>query len=168
MKEVSIIICGFGNIGRSFAEVYEQKRAVLREKYGLDLSCKAVIEINGSAVSKDGLPLMQLADHVKQGNPLESHPEFGKTDYDAFDAINEFEPGVLLECTPTNIETGEPGLSHIREAIKNARKDAQEANSWLQMYQARAKKKGHYWNQAKKGGASYMFSQERQVATSVG
>ncbi|MCP4728423.1 MAG: homoserine dehydrogenase, partial [bacterium] len=119
MKEVSIIISGFGNIGRSFAEVYEQKRAVLREKYGLDLSCKAVIEINGSAVSKDGLPLMQLVDHIKQGNQLESHPEFGRADYNAFDAINEFESGVLLECTPTNIETGEPGLSIVRKAIKH-------------------------------------------------
>jgi len=59
-------------------------------------------------------------------------------------------------------------LEHIREVIALLKKQTKEANSWLQVYQARAKKKGRYWTQAKKGGAAYMFSEERQLATSVG
>ncbi len=119
MKEINVIICGFGNIGKSFAEIYDKKRAFVLKKYGLDLIIKAVVDINGSAVSNGNLPIKEIVDHVNQRNPIESFPGLGKSGYTVFDALKEIEPGVMIECTPTDINTGEPGLSHVRSAIEN-------------------------------------------------
>jgi len=33
--------------------------------------------------------------------------------------LKKIEPGVLVECTPSNIQTGEPGLGHIQAALEN-------------------------------------------------
>jgi homoserine dehydrogenase len=32
--------------------------------------------------------------------------------------LRTVKPGILVECTPSNIQTGEPGLEHIRAALK--------------------------------------------------
>ncbi|MFC1563293.1 homoserine dehydrogenase [candidate division KSB1 bacterium] len=119
MNDIPLIICGFGNIGRAFAELIEVKKKTLQDEYGISFLCKAIIEINGSAVSQEGLPLMEIVSRVKQGKPPEDHPEYGRQSYNAFDALEEFEPGVFIECTPTDLQTGEPGLSHVRAALRN-------------------------------------------------
>jgi homoserine dehydrogenase len=33
-------------------------------------------------------------------------------------SLKKTEPGILVECTPSNIQTGEPGLGHIRVALR--------------------------------------------------
>ena len=35
------------------------------------------------------------------------------------DIIGRIEPGVLVECTPSDLKTGEPGLTHISDALEN-------------------------------------------------
>jgi homoserine dehydrogenase len=34
-------------------------------------------------------------------------------------ALKEIEPGILVDCTPSNLRTGEPGLEHIQKALEN-------------------------------------------------
>ncbi len=59
-------------------------------------------------------------------------------------------------------------LEHIKKVIHDYSMNVSQANSWLEMYNRRSKKKGYYWGQAKKSGTSYTLNNERNVATSVG
>jgi len=34
-------------------------------------------------------------------------------------ALKKIDPGILVECTPSSLQTGEPGLSYIRAALEN-------------------------------------------------
>ncbi len=59
-------------------------------------------------------------------------------------------------------------LLHLQKIIRLFSLEAQETNSWLELYHSRATKKGVYWSLAKSKGNSYTQSNERSVATSVG
>ncbi|HSW90277.1 MAG TPA: DUF5660 family protein [Patescibacteria group bacterium] len=49
------------------------------------------------------------------------------------------------------------------------RRRVQEANTWIENFNSRAKKKGAFWgNVYGKGGTAYLMSQEHQVARNVG
>ena len=60
-------------------------------------------------------------------------------------------------------------FEHIREIISLIRKNVSEANSWLSVFKKRsAQKGGAFWNNAKKGGTSYMMSGEHSASRSAG
>ena len=65
-------------------------------------------------------------------------------------------------------EYHESFLVHIQKMIQLFSLQAQEANSWLSMYNSRSSKKGFYLGMAKSKGTSFTQSNERSVATSVG
>ena len=118
--KISCILCGFGNVGRALARLLEERKNLLHEKYGLQLVCHAVIASKGAVASSAHLPLLEIADFVDRGNRLDMHPQFGLAGYGVQEAVSESaEPGVLFESTPTNIETGEPGLTHFKLAIEH-------------------------------------------------
>ena len=117
--KISCIICGFGNVGTALADLLEERRDLLLQEYGIEIVCRAVIASKGAAVSADGLQLQKLADYVRKGNRLDSHPEFGRTGYTLQDAVASFEPGIIFEVTLTDIKSGEPGLSHFTSGIEH-------------------------------------------------
>jgi len=69
------------------------------------------------------------------------------------------------------IEAGEGQitfLEHVRKSIHEYSLNVSQANSWLEMYNSRSKKKSYYWGQASKKGTSFTQNNERTAATSVG
>jgi len=71
-------------------------------------------------------------------------PKSGKYYFNLFDMIKD-----TLNFLLTQIETG-------------------ESKNWLAIFKSRGNKTNNYWGAVKKGGSSYLLSDERQIATSVG
>jgi len=120
MKEVKLIIVGFGNIGRRLAEVLEEKKKFIAGKHGLRFSVVAIAEKNGSLVNEKGLDLKKA---LKVQLSKNSHWTGRKT----LEVIKSVDADIVLELTPGDIRTGEPGLSHIMKALK-AGKDVVTSN----------------------------------------
>lgn len=59
-------------------------------------------------------------------------------------------------------------LDHWQKLIEFFSNKAENSGNWLMMFNARSKKQGVYWEQAKKGGSKYTQALDRNVATSVG
>lgn len=117
---MKLMICGFGRVGRACAELLLQKRPLLQDKYGLDVSGSAVVDLLGASVELDEsqpLPLEDLLRFVSGGGQVHQFPLFGREGLTAVKAIEEGAFDVLIEATPTNIVDGEPGLTHIRTAL---------------------------------------------------
>src|SRR3989339_291651 len=55
-------------------------------------------------------------------------------------------------------------LDHIYKQIRLLQKSANSANTWLEVFASRSKKKGHYVSMAKSKGSSYTQSNERVIA----
>jgi homoserine dehydrogenase len=115
MKSVNIIVAGFGRVGRAFWKVVEDKRKVCRERYGLDLVLRAVFKSDGGIFSDTAISM----EPSFPGAPLriQESPDW-KPGLRVQNIIGDLEPGVLVECTPSDLRTGEPGLSHLTAALE--------------------------------------------------
>jgi len=113
-KPFRLGVVGYGNLGKATVRLLAQKLESWRiDGFNLTLTC--VLDINGGLANADGLDCKALAAHGGAG--LDSFP--------GFDARLNFKEmmdkrlvDVIAEYTPTDKETGEPGLSHIRDALK--------------------------------------------------
>ena len=113
-----LILCGFGNVGRSFIELIAERRSALKIKYDLDLEIIAVIVIGGAAVAKKGgLPTTELISHTKQGGTIETFKGYGRSVLSAKEIITSGLADVLVEATPTNLVDGQPAYSHMQAAL---------------------------------------------------
>lgn len=113
-----LILCGFGNVGRAFARLLTQKDGYLKQRYGLSFEPAAVVDIGGAAIAAEGsLPIAKLLSHVEHGGTVETFATMGHTGMTGVDVIGNLDAQVLIEATPANLATGEPGRAHIKAAL---------------------------------------------------
>jgi len=105
---------GFGNVGKAFSRLMADKREICRERFGLNLRLKAIFRSKGAYFSGRRSDLTETVEIMASGTA--DHPAW-TTKLSLDEVLTELKSGVLVECTPTNIETGEPGLSHIGQAL---------------------------------------------------
>ncbi len=117
MRTLRILISGYGGIGRAFAGLLNSKRDQLVAQYGLSLPLVAVTTGHGAAVAQDGLPLDALLVLGRKDSPalLEGYG----SDATTVSLIERGVADVLIETTPTDIKTGEPGMTHLRTALEH-------------------------------------------------
>jgi homoserine dehydrogenase len=115
MKTFSLIITGFGNVGRAFFSLLREKREDLKNRYGLALDVLAVAQAGGCFYSGGPLEVRQIS---QGGEPWTSGNPSWHAGMKVTDLIEKTGPGgCLVECTLSNLETGEPGLSYITGAF---------------------------------------------------
>lgn len=112
-------LIGFGNIGRGFAEVLIGKRKNLKEKYGLDISVVSISDVSGTVANERGVDLEKALSIMKKTGELINYP--GAKPVSGLKAIESIDADVIIEATPTNVKTGEPGLSHMLKAMENGK-----------------------------------------------
>ena len=116
IKTVRISIIGFGNVGGGVAEVIRRKREEIARKYGLNIKIVGIADLKGVIVDENGLSeeaIMGLRRGDKKLGTM--------ADMTSVDVIKEVEHEVMVEVTPTNIEDGEPGLTHIITALESGK-----------------------------------------------
>ncbi len=115
-KTVNLVLMGFGNVGRAFFALLLEKAEFVRRKYGLDLRLRAIFELNGGLFSPSSIN----QEDVTGNSPAElACSPLWNTALSLETVLREIAAGVLVECTPSDIKTGGPGLGHIRAALDN-------------------------------------------------
>jgi homoserine dehydrogenase len=115
-KPVSLVLAGFGHVGKALFTILQEKSELLRKRYGLQLNLKAVIKSDGGFLAERDILKYQPVDlSAGQGGPA----YLWRSGLTVKSALKKIEPGILVECTPSNLQTGEPGLSHIQAALEN-------------------------------------------------
>lgn len=111
------MLVGFGVVGQSFVKILLSKSAELYSTFGLNPRVVACVDSDGMAVSPGGLDLGRLLEAKRTKKSVSAY--HGKRDYlNTTDLIENTEAEVMIELTPTNLENGEPGISHIVSAMK--------------------------------------------------
>ncbi|MBN2207647.1 MAG: homoserine dehydrogenase, partial [Candidatus Aminicenantes bacterium] len=107
VKKVPVALAGFGHIGKAFAALMAEKADAVRLRYELDLRLVAVLRKRGAVVDEGGFT-----------GPVPAVGSAGWTDgLTAAEVLGRGERGVLADCTPSSIRTGEPGLGILRAAL---------------------------------------------------
>ena len=113
-----LILCGFGNVGKAFANLIHERQDDLKKRYGLSLKFVAIADIDGAVhCNNEPIPIDAILAHAEAGGTVESIEEIGRPGMSGIDALTRIEADVLIETTPTNLRDGEPGRSHIMAAL---------------------------------------------------
>lgn len=104
-----------GVVGQSFIKLLITSSESLYKKYGIKPRIVACIDSKGIAYSQTGLDLNKLLG-VKEKFGTVAHYSNEKPDFQNY--IENIDAEVFLELTPTNLSSGEPGLSNIINALR--------------------------------------------------
>jgi homoserine dehydrogenase len=102
MHQINVILMGFGNVGRAFVRLVEDKSAYLEDRYALKMVPAAVFRRSSVC-----LPAPRLWTRLDQWAPKR----------DLAPLLEKFAPGVLVDCTPSLKNTGQPGLTYLHSAL---------------------------------------------------
>jgi homoserine dehydrogenase len=117
---VRIAIIGFGVVGQGLVEIMRDKGEILRQQDGLDIQIVAVCDtVKGSVYHPQGLDAKLLLQAIQSTGSLDSYPESAGLvrGRDSVSTIRDTDADVIVEATWTNLETGEPAITHIRTAF---------------------------------------------------
>lgn len=118
MKTVRLALIGFGNVGQGFAHILSRDGQSLRKQYGLDFKIVAISDLlKGSLYQRAGLDPDELLEAVRQTGDF-STMNAEKPGWDALQTIQNAPCEALVEISYTNLQTGEPALSHIEQALR--------------------------------------------------
>jgi homoserine dehydrogenase len=110
---MDIALVGFGSVGKGVAKVFSKKQNQLKQNYDLSFSFKGIFTSKGAFLDSNGLDLQSIL-NIRD---LTAHSSW-KNDLSFIESIDDLDVDLVIEVTPTNIEHGEPGKSHIISSIK--------------------------------------------------
>ena len=111
---------GFGVVGQSFAKLLLSRSPDLYSQYGIKPRIVACVDNRGAAIAPAGLDVKKLLEAKKTKGTVSAY-ENASTKFDPLQVIEKVEAEVMLECTPTNLNDGEPATSHITTAMRSAK-----------------------------------------------
>ena len=108
-----IFLSGFGTVGQGFAEVIKRRRDFFEDKYGEQPVVVGIIDSKTFAVDQKGLDLDRLVARKQEKKGVSD-----ETYSDALAVMDSVNYDLLIEVSPTDVETGGTGLKTIRHALE--------------------------------------------------
>lgn len=116
-RTLRLVLTGLGNVGRNFLEIIHERRALLRERYGVEFRAVGMADSGGTAVDPEGLDLGAVIAAKKERRSVASLARVGRPGMTGPSLVREVDADVLLESTPTNLTDAQPGLDIVRAAL---------------------------------------------------
>ncbi len=121
MRTYRLAIIGFGNVGQGLAQILDERGDELRGQFGVDVRITAVSDLLlGSVYNPAGFSPRTLLAAVKRDRTLQ-RVEAPLRGWDSIRTIRGTESDVVVELSPTDLQTGEPANSHIRAALESGK-----------------------------------------------
>lgn len=115
---MDIILIGFGNVGQGLAQILRDKADDLREKNSFTARIIGVAtRSRGTLYHPDGLELNALL------NGVENYPDQPSLErgWSAEQLVRDSRADVLVEASPTNLQTGQPALNLCYAAFETGK-----------------------------------------------
>ncbi|MEM2123652.1 MAG: homoserine dehydrogenase [Candidatus Bathyarchaeia archaeon] len=112
-----IIMIGFGCVGQSFLRMIMEESFPFSD-FWIHPRVVAVADSGGAMVDEKGLNPREVLTLKSIRGSVAADPVRGRPGLTGLELLKDLEAEVLVEVTPTNIRDGEPGLTHIREALR--------------------------------------------------
>ncbi|MBC8163882.1 MAG: homoserine dehydrogenase [Roseiflexaceae bacterium] len=117
-RTVRLLLSGMGNVNRSLIEVLQKQELLLAERHGLQFRIVGAADSGGASIDPSGLDLAALLARKRAGKSVASLPGAGQAGMSAPALVAQTEADVLLEATPVDMRTGQPGLDATRAALQ--------------------------------------------------
>jgi len=118
MRTYRLVLAGLGNVGRNFITLLDTQADLLSERYRARLVLVGAADSGGAALDQGGLASYDVLAAKSAGLSVASLPHAGRPGIDGLELVRASEAEILLEATPVDLQTGEPGLSIVRTALQ--------------------------------------------------
>lgn len=116
MREVSVVLVGLGNVNRSLLHILKTKQRDIQSQHGISFKICGVADSKGIAVDKTGFNIDEL--YSLKPNGFSSVNLKGYIPNAVTHSITKhIDADIMVEASPVNLVTGEPGLSTVMSAI---------------------------------------------------
>lgn len=118
MKDIKLALVGFGNVAQGLVQILAQDGPRYAQEYGLNFCITSIADpIKGTLFAPNGVQPAELLAAMATPGGLASlaydHPK-----WDAMEMIQVSPADALVELSYTNLTTGEPATTYIREALQ--------------------------------------------------
>lgn len=115
---VKIALTGIGNANRPLFEMLVTERERIGRDSGVQFLIVGASDSKGSVIAPDGILPEDLLKIKSEAGTIANLPLYGYMGMSALEMIQKCKAQLLVECIPPNLPTAEPGLSHIKTALK--------------------------------------------------
>ena len=118
MRTYRLALIGFGNVGQGLAHILLKYEDHLAKGFGAHFDIVAVsARCTGSCYNPSGLAAADLLAAIADSGNL-TYVTAPHKDWDSLRTIVESNADIIIEISDTNLETGEPALTHARAALR--------------------------------------------------
>ncbi|MFZ1471345.1 MAG: homoserine dehydrogenase [Anaerolineae bacterium] len=116
-QTIRVALVGLGHVGRGFLTLMLDKKDILASRFGLSIKLTAVADSSGAVLDARGIDPTLLLQHKLTHGGIGTFPYGGKPGLAAPDMVKRAKADLLLEASPVNMESGQPGLHCLRLAL---------------------------------------------------
>jgi homoserine dehydrogenase len=117
MKKINIILLGFGRVGEAFVRLVQEKQDYCRSRYDLHIRIGVVLNSRGGLILAPDEDCRGSLSDLVPISKLEKLPRW-RAGLHFEEALEFQELDVLVDCTPSNIQDGEPALGYTNRALE--------------------------------------------------
>lgn len=110
-----IALIGYGRVGKAFIKLISDKSTELI-KFGHNIQINYILNSEGGIYNAQGIDCHDVIDFKEN---IIYYPNGGSSELDFHSILSNKDIDIIIELTPTNKETGEPGMMHIKKSLAN-------------------------------------------------
>ncbi len=117
-KKHRIVLIGFGTVAQGLCHILHDKKESLLSNHNFDFELVGVsTRSRGTMYHPQGLSLSHLLELAKSKTPFTENVE----DWNSIELIEKSNATVVVELTHTDLQSGEPAVSHCRAAFTSGK-----------------------------------------------
>lgn len=113
-----VAVVGYGGVGKALVRLLVEKEDYLKNE-SIDVKLNYVIDYYGGIYDPMGIDYHDLVEFTSREKDITKYLPGGSREVNYELMLKNKDVDVVIEMTPTNKETGEPGMSNIRLALEN-------------------------------------------------
>ena len=113
-----IAIVGYGGVGKAFLRLVNDKKAYLQNE-GIDAQVNYIIDLGGGIYNPAGIDYNDLQEFLSKNGNIADYPKGGSAEVTFQRMLEKKDVDVVVQMTPTNKKTGEPGMTFITKSLEN-------------------------------------------------
>lgn len=117
IQTVKTALLGLGNVNRSLLQILIDRQEQIASDYNLHFAIIAVADSSGIAVNDSGFDYKSLLDLKSSGRKVSALKEW-ISGVAAESITDHCQADLLVEASPVNLQTGQPGLQATKLALK--------------------------------------------------
>ena len=117
MKNYKLALIGYGNVGSGLTQILKDHGPRIAKQFGASFTINAISDpVKGSIYSPEGFNPGDLMAAIQSDGSLNTI-DTAEKGWDSIKTIEETDNEIVVEMSFTDLNTGEPALSHIKSAI---------------------------------------------------